>query len=165
MTCGLLLLLLCCKQYWPYCTISVNWQLAGLENYWPLHSLLHNHKSKMPICIKYLKCITPFTMRHSDICHHFIDKSTLSTHIPKQTSRSLEGPQPYEQVSKSAYYSHEALMGKWSWSCMSTDQDGFKELDLEWISPVVAEFRCPQESRSSYHAYGHAHYAPKGKWP
>ena len=39
-----------------------------------------------------------------------------------------------------------------------------KTLDLEWIGPVVAEFQCPQDSRSPYHANGHVHYAPMGKW-
>ena len=55
-------------------------------------------------------------------------------------------------------------MGKWSWCCTSTGQDGSKQLDLEWISPVVDEFRCPQDSRSPF-AHGHANYAPIGKWP
>ena len=52
------------------------------------------------------------------------------------TSRLLESSPPSEQVSKSAYYVNEAPMGKWSWCCMSTGQDGSKELNLEWIGPV-----------------------------
>ena len=49
-------------------------------------------------------------------------------------------------------------MGKWPWRCTSTGQDSSKTLDLEWISPVAAEFQCPQDSWSRHHAHGHAHY-------
>ena len=34
---------------------------------------------------------------------------------------------------------------------------------LEWIGPVVAEFRCPQDFKSHYYTHGLAHYAPMGK--
>ena len=73
------------------------------------------------------------------------------------------------QDSRSPYHTHEhahnAVMSKWSWCCICTVQDSSIELDLEWIGPVVAEFWRPQNSRNPYHAYGHAHYAPMGKWP
>ena len=39
------------------------------------------------------------------------------------------------------------------------------ELDLEWISLVVAELRCLQDSKSTYYALGHTHVALMGKWP
>ena len=38
-----------------------------------------------------------------------------------------------------------------------------KELNLEWISSVVAEFLCGQDSKGLYHAHGHAHSAPMSK--
>ena len=57
-----------------------------------------------------------------------------------KTSRSLERPPPYEQVTKSAFYAHESTMGKWPGRCTSTGQGGSKELDLEWIGPVVTQF-------------------------
>ena len=60
---------------------------------------------------------------------------------------------------------HYAHMGQWPWRCTSTGKNDSKELDLEWIGPVVAEFRRPQDSKGLYHAHGHAHYAPMGKWP
>ena len=63
-------------------------------------------------------------------------KLSISSWKKKETSRLLECSPPSEQVSKSAYYVHEAPMGKWSWCCMSTGQDGSKELNLEWIGPV-----------------------------
>ena len=47
--------------------------------------------------------------------------------------------------SKSTYYAHEALMGKWPWYGTSAGHDSSKELDLEWISPVVVELQCPQK--------------------
>ena len=56
-------------------------------------------------------------------------------------------------------------MGKWPYYCTPTGRDGSNELDLVWIGPVVAEFQHPQDSRSPYHAHGHAHFAPTGKWP
>ena len=44
--------------------------------------------------------------------------------ISDLTSRSLKGPPPREQGSKSTYYAqghdHVALMGKWPWHCTST---------------------------------------------
>ena len=43
------------------------------------------------------------------------------------------GSPPCGQGSKSAYYTHEAPMGKWPRCCTSTGQDGSKELDLEWM--------------------------------
>ena len=55
-------------------------------------------------------------------------------------------------------------MGKWLWHCASTGQDSSKELDLEWIGPVVAELRHLQDSKSPYHSHGH-YYAPMNKWP
>ena len=53
----------------------------------------------------------------------------------------------------------------WPGCCTSTGQDGLKEIDMEWIGPVVAEFRHQKDSRAHYHAHGHALYAPMGKWP
>ena len=60
---------------------------------------------------------------------------------------------------------HYAPMGKSPCRCIPTGQNSSNELDLEWICPVVVEFWCRQNSRSPYHAHGHAHYAPMGKWP
>ena len=72
------------------------------------------------------------------------------------TSRSLERPSPCEQHTKSAYCAHEAPMGKWPGCYTSTGQDGSKEIALEWIGPVVAEFvQHLQDPRSPYHAHGH----------
>ena len=51
-----------------------------------------------------------------------------------KTSRSLEYPLPCDQGTKSAYYTHMALMDKWPRFCTSTDQDSSKELNLEWIA-------------------------------
>ena len=46
--------------------------------------------------------------------------------------------------SRSPYYGHGhvhmGLMSKLSWCCISSFQDSFNELDLEWICQVVAEF-------------------------
>ena len=39
-----------------------------------------------------------------------------------------------------------------------------KKHDLEWINPVVAALRHLQDSKGLYHAHGHAHYDPMGKW-
>ena len=43
-------------------------------------------------------------------------------------------------------HAHYATLGKWPQRCTSTDQDGSNELDLEWTSPVVANFWCPKDS-------------------
>ena len=56
-------------------------------------------------------------------------------------------------------------MGKWLWCCTSKVKDSSNELDLEWICLVVAGFKHPQSSRSSYYAHGHAHVDLMGKWP
>ena len=49
--------------------------------------------------------------------------------------------QPYG--SKNTYdtggHAYVALVDKWPWCCTSTGQNDSNELDLEWISPVVAE--------------------------
>ena len=58
---------------------------------------------------------------------------------------------------------HYAPMGKWPRRCISTGQYSSIEPDLEWIGPLFAEFWHPQDSRSSYHAHGHAHYALMAK--
>ena len=118
-------------------------------------------------------------------------------------------PRPVKKVPR-VLITHEALMGELPRCCTTTDQDSSKELDLEWIGPVVPGFQCLQVStgwetkifwhspklcsllyslhkiplaqacfplgerasasfqacsRSPYHAHGHAHYAPMGKWP
>ena len=75
------------------------------------------------------------------------------------TGRSLECSPPCEQDTKSAYNAHYGPMGKWPWRYTSTCQGSSKELDLEWICPVVVGFQHPQNSMSPYHAHGHAHYA------
>ena len=54
-----------------------------------------------------------------------------------------------EQSSKSANYTHEAPMGKSLRCCTFTCQCGSKELDFKLFGLVVAEFRRPQDSRSS----------------
>ena len=41
-------------------------------------------------------------------------------------------------------HAHVVPMGKWPWRCASTDQESSYELDLEWISPAVAELQHPQ---------------------
>ena len=41
--------------------------------------------------------------------------------------------------------------GPMTMTCISTDQGGSNEFDLEWIHPVVAEFRCLQDSKSPYY--------------
>ena len=79
------------------------------------------------------------------------------------TSRSLEGPQPYEQIFKSAYHSMRA---RWA-----NDHDVARlqaktiPKNLIWSewAPVVAEFRRPQDSRSPYRAHGHANYTSMEK--
>ena len=38
-------------------------------------------------------------------------------------------------------------MGQWPCRCMSTGHDSSNELDLEWVSPLVAEFQHQQDSR------------------
>ena len=39
------------------------------------------------------------------------------------------------------------------WRCTSTGQDSSKQVNLEWIGPVVAEFWCPQDSRCLYYRF------------
>ena len=75
---------------------------------------------------------------------------------------------PCEKGTKSVYHArghtHVARMGKWSWRCTSTGQDGPNYLDLECIGSVVAELRRPQVFKSVYYALGHAHLASTWKW-
>ena len=75
----------------------------------------------------------------------------------------------HPQNSKGLYHAHGharyAPIDQWPWHCISTGQDGFNALGMEWISPVFAEFRHLQDFRGLYHAHWHAHYAPMGKWP
>ena len=83
---------------------------------------------------------------------------------------ALVGVPPWEQGSKSTYYNcrhaHVAPMCKWPLHMYRTRWfHGFNELDLEWISSVVAKLRCLQDSKSTYYALGHTHVAPMGKWP
>ena len=79
---------------------------------------------------------------------------TNSFHRYTKTSRPLEVPPPCEQGSKSTCHTHEAP---------STSQDGSKELDLEWIGPVVVEYQCQQPSRSPYDAQWACPLCPHGQ--
>ena len=48
-------------------------------------------------------------------------------------------PQGYKHVYYALGYAHVTPMGKWLWCCMYSGLDSSNELNLEWISPVVAE--------------------------
>ena len=74
---------------------------------------------------------------------NWIEKKPRCFHF--KTERSLEGHPPSEQDSKSPW------MGKWSCRYTSTGQDGFSELDLEWIGPVVAELSGRTNERRQFH--------------
>ena len=75
---------------------------------------------------------------------------------------------PCDKGSKSAChargYTHLAWMGKLSWGCISTGQDGSNYLDLECIGSVVAELQRPQVFKSVDYACGLANLASIGKW-
>ena len=57
-------------------------------------------------------------------------------------------------------------MGKLPWRCKSTSDDDSNELYLNWIRPVVAEFRHPQNFTRPYfyYAHGYVHVALMGTW-
>ena len=63
------------------------------------------------------------------------------------------------------WVAHLAQMGKWPWSCISTGQDSFNELNFERNSQLVAEFQRLEGSESYYYTSGHTHIAPMGEWP
>ena len=85
-------------------------------------------------------------------------------YVKKKQADHWRVPRPVNKVPRVLVTPNVALMDTWPWRCISTVQDDSNELDLEWISLVVAAFRCPQDSRSPFHAHGHAHYAPMGIW-
>ena len=130
-----------------HCTISpLRWMPQNLTNdksslvqgmAWCHQAPSHSLNQRWPSSMMTYGIIKPLWINR--LMHKWsqLDKLSFFVPFPLVRSRSLEGPLPCEQGSKGP-------TGKLAWCCTSTGQDSSKELDLEWISPVVAELRWLQ---------------------
>ena len=74
----------------------------------------------------------------------------LFRRVQLTTNRSLEGPLPCEQGSRS-------LTSKWAWCCTSTCQDNSNELDLRYVHACAERTRAENWlQHKSLHAFTHA---------